>query len=155
MGGNNWRREFQSMVNIYGSSCFHFTIVSESGFLNPGHNRYRQLISIMPFLALSPVPNFLLWSPFSYYNSTSLLSSDSDFSTKIAPKLRKQFRSMTPKSQTCLQVVKKFDNLIMCWSQNNHNNVGNNSIIFVSLVISRVLGLFSPKKLYWCDAVGL
>src|ERR1700683_4586012 len=50
----------------------------------------------MLLLALSPVPDFLLWSLFSYYNPTFLLSSDSVFSTKNAPKLQKQFRSMTP-----------------------------------------------------------
>src|ERR1700735_864057 len=49
----------------------------------------------MPPWALSPVPDFLLWPPFSYYNSTFLLSSDSVFSTKNAPKLQKQFRSTT------------------------------------------------------------
>src|ERR1700685_919882 len=87
------------MVDIYGSLCIHFTVVSESGFLGLGHNRYRQLISIMPLLALSPVPDFLLWSPFSYYNSTFLLFSDSVFSTKIALKLRKQFQSMTSITQ--------------------------------------------------------
>jgi hypothetical protein len=50
----------------------------------------------MPLSALSPVPDFLLWSPSSYYNPTFLLSSDSVFSTKNAPKLQKQFPSMTP-----------------------------------------------------------
>ena len=49
----------------------------------------------MLLLALSPVPDFLLWSPFSYYNSTFLFSSYSVFFTKIASKLRKQFQSMT------------------------------------------------------------
>src|SRR6202167_6352531 len=92
-------KRLKTQVSIEGgyiwSSCFHFTVVSESGFLDPGHNHYCQLISIMPLLALSPVPDFPLWSPFSYYSSTSLLSSDSVFSTKIAPKLRKQFQSMT------------------------------------------------------------
>ena len=83
------------MVNIYGFSCFHFTIVLESGFLDPGHYLYRRLIFIMPFLKPSSIPDFLLWSFFSYSNPTFFLSSDSIFSTKIAPKLRKQFWSMT------------------------------------------------------------
>src|SRR6202046_1366599 len=70
------------------------------GIRVPGHNHYRRLISIMPLSALSPVPDFLLWSPSSYYNPTFLLSSDSVFSTKNAPKLQKQFPSMTPAVQT-------------------------------------------------------
>src|ERR1700683_2316645 len=49
----------------------------------------------MPLLSLSPVPDFLLWSPFSYYNFTFLLSSDNIFSTKNAQQPQKQFRSMT------------------------------------------------------------
>src|SRR6202044_3867060 len=93
-------KRLKTQVSIEGgyiwSSCFHFTLVSESGFLDPGHNHYRRLISIMPLSALSPVPDFLLWSPSSYYNPTFLLSSDSVFSTKNAPKLQKQFPSMTP-----------------------------------------------------------
>src|SRR6202042_72525 len=92
-------KQLKTRVSIEGgyiwSSCFHFTLVSESGFLDPGHNHYRRLISIMPLSALSPVPDFLLWSPSSYYNPTFLLSSDSVFSTKNAPKLQKQFPSMT------------------------------------------------------------
>ena len=92
-------KRLKTRVSIEGgyiwSSCFHFTLVSESGFLDPGHNHYRRLISIMPLSALSPVPDFLLWSPSSYYNPTFLLSSDSVFSTKNAPKLQKQFPSMT------------------------------------------------------------
>src|SRR6202167_210322 len=92
-------KQLKTQVSIEGgyiwSSCFHFTLVSESGFLDPGHNHYRRLISIMPLSALSPVPDFLLWSPSSHYNPTFLLSSDSVFSTKNAPKLQKQFPSMT------------------------------------------------------------
>ena len=95
MGGNNWRCDFQLRVDIYGSSCFHFTVVLESRFLDPGHNHYCQLISIMPFLVLSSVPDFLLWSFFSYFNPSFFLFFDSVFSTKIAPKLRKQIWSMT------------------------------------------------------------
>src|SRR6202044_863246 len=95
-------KRLKTQVSIEGgyiwSSCFHFTLVSESGFLDPGHNHYRRLISIMPLSALSPVPDFLLWSPSSYYNPTFLLSSDSVFSTKNAPKLQKQFPSMTTRA---------------------------------------------------------
>src|ERR1700733_10599594 len=60
-------KRLKTQVSIEGgyiwSSCFHFTLVSEFGFLDPGHNHYRRLISIMPLSALSPVPDFLLWSP--------------------------------------------------------------------------------------------
>ena len=60
----------------------------------------------MPLSALSPVPDFLLWSPSPYYNPTFLLSSDSVFSTKNAPKLQKQFPSMT--TYICRQSVHAF-----------------------------------------------
>src|SRR6204780_1484505 len=95
VGGKRLKTQVSIKGGYIWSSCFHFTLVSESGFLDPGHNHYRRLISIMPLSALSPVPDFLLWSPSSYYNPTFLLSSDSVFSTKNAPKLQKQFPSMT------------------------------------------------------------
>jgi hypothetical protein len=53
---------------------FHFTTVSVSGFLDQGHNHYLQLFFIMLLLASSPVPDFLLWSFFSYCNLTFFLS---------------------------------------------------------------------------------
>src|ERR1700691_4886476 len=92
-------KRLKTQVSIEGgyiwSSCFHFTLVLESGFLEPGHTHIRRLISIKPLSALSPVPAFLLWSPYPYYNPTWHLSSDSVISTKNAPKLQKQLPSMT------------------------------------------------------------
>src|ERR1700683_5109107 len=57
----------------------HFTTVLESGFLDPGHNRYRRSIFIMLFLAPSPVPDFLFWSIFPYCIPIFFLSSTGVF----------------------------------------------------------------------------
>src|ERR1700690_4401424 len=84
------------MVNIYGSSCFHFTLVSESRFLDPGHNHYCRLIFIMLFLAPSPVPDFLFWPIFPYRIPIFFFSSTTVFPLNLLQKLRKQFQSMTP-----------------------------------------------------------
>ena len=96
MGEDNWRREFRSMVNIYGFSCFHFTLVSESRFLDPGHNCYCWLIFIVLFSAPSPVPDFLFWPICPYRIPIVFFSSTTVFPLNLLQKLRKQFRSMTP-----------------------------------------------------------
>src|ERR1700685_3410870 len=106
VGGKRLKTQVSIKGGYIWSSCFHFTLVSESGFLDPGHNHYRRLISIMPLSALSPVPDFLLWSPSPYYHPTFLLSSDSVFSTKNAPKLQKQFPSMTTRAQP--KILKRY-----------------------------------------------